>query len=281
MPGPLDLGSAGGYPARAMVEDEIRGQLHAWREAPGTVAIFTDIDGTLAPIVPTPDMSEVSPELKELIRQLSERYLLVAGISGRKTEDALDLVGLADVVYFGNHGFEILRDGEVEVTPEALPYLEKVQELEERAREELGPLGAFVEEKGITASIHYRNAPPEVGERSVEFVKREGERLGLRITVGRGVVEARPPVRANKGTAVRTLVEEYNPERAMFIGDDTTDLDAFRELVALRKEGTLKEILRIGVASEEGPPEITAEADVVVDGVDGVSEVLRALLGEG
>jgi trehalose 6-phosphate phosphatase len=156
-----------------------------------------------------------------------------------------------------------------------------VQELEERAREELGPLGAFVEEKGITASIHYRNAPPEVGERSVEFVKREGERLGLRITVGRGVVEARPPVRANKGTAVRTLVEEYRPARAMFIGDDTTDLDAFRELVALRKEGTLKEILRIGVASEEGPPEITAEADVVVDGVDGVSEVLRALLGEG
>jgi trehalose 6-phosphate phosphatase len=281
MPGPLDRGSVGAYPARVMVEDEIRGQLHAWREAPRSVAVFTDIDGTLAPIVPTPDMSEVSDELKELLRQLSERYLLVAGISGRKTEDALDLVGLADVVYFGNHGFEILRDGEVEVTPEALPYLEKVQELEERAREELGPLGAFVEEKGITASIHYRNAPPEVGERSVEFVKREGERLGLRITVGRGVVEARPPVRANKGTAVRTLVEEYNPERAMFIGDDTTDLDAFRELVALRKEGTLKEILRIGVASEEGPPEITAEADVVVDGVDGVSEVLRALLGEG
>ena len=66
----------------------------------------------------------------------------------------------------------------------------------------------------------------------------------------------------------------------MFIGDDTTDLDAFRELVALREEGTLKEILRVGVASE-GPPEITDEADIVVDGVDGVSEVLRALLREG
>jgi trehalose 6-phosphate phosphatase len=277
----LDRGKAGRYPARVMRgEVEIRERLHAWRETPGSVAIFTDIDGTLAPIVPTPDMSEVSDELKELLGQLSERYLLVAGISGRKTEDALDLVGLADVVYFGNHGFEILRDGEVEVTPEALPYLEKVQELEARAREELEPQGAFVEEKGITASIHYRNAPPEVGERSVEFVKREGERLGLRITVGRGVVEARPPVRANKGTAVRTLVEEYSPERAMFIGDDTTDLDAFRELVALREEGVLKEILRVGVASEEGPPEITAEADIVVDGVDGVGDVLRALLEE-
>src|SRR5215212_5059186 len=228
-------------------DDKTQQSLLRWSEAPGSAAILTDIDGTLAPIVPTPDMSEVPAELKELLRRLSERYLLVAGISGRKTEDALDLVGLTDVVYFGNHGFEILRDGEVEVTPDALPYQEKVQELEERAREELGPLGAFVEDKGITASVHYRNAPPEVGERSVEFVRREGERLGLRITVGRGVVEARPPIRA---------------------------------LVILREEGALKEILRVGVASEEGPPEITSEADVVVHGVDGVGQVLRALLEE-
>src|SRR3712207_479043 len=142
-----------------------------------------------------------------------------------------------------------------------------MEELEKRAREELEPSGAFVEEKGITASVHYRNAPPEAGERSVEFVKREGERLGLRITVGRGVVEARPPIQADKGTAVRALVEQYGPGRAMFIGDDTTDLDAFRELEKLREEGTLKEILRVGVASEEGPPEITSEADIVVDGV--------------
>jgi trehalose 6-phosphate phosphatase len=267
---------------KVMVGDgKTRELLRSWSEAPDSAAILTDIDGTLAPIVPTPDMSEIPAELKELLRRLSERYRLVAGISGRKTEDALDLVGLADVVYFGNHGFEILRGGEVEVVPEALPYLKKVEELEKRSREALEPLGAFVEEKGITASVHYRNAPPEVGERSVEFVKHEGERLGLRITVGRGVVEARPPIRADKGTAVRALVEEYAPERAMFIGDDTTDLDAFRELEKLREEGALKEILRVGVASEEGPPEITSEADVVVDGVDGVGEVLRALLDEG
>jgi trehalose 6-phosphate phosphatase len=261
-------------------DDKTRELLQTWSEAPDTAAILTDIDGTLAPIVPTPNMSEVPAEIKEHLRQLSEKYLLVAGVSGRKTEDALDLVGLADVVYFGNHGFEILREGEVEVVPEALPYLEKVEELEHRAQEELGPLGAFVEEKGITASVHYRNASPEVGERSIEFVKREGERLGLRITVGRGVVEARPPIRADKGTAVRTLVEEYGPERAMFIGDDTTDLDAFRELEKLREEGVLSEILRVGVASEEGPPEITSEADIVVESVEGVGELLRALLNE-
>jgi len=260
---------------------EAHERLRAWPEEPGSVAVLTDIDGTLAPIVPTPDMSEVPEELKDSLRRLGERYLLVAAISGRKTQDALQLIGLEDLVYFGNHGFEILRDGEIEVIPEAMPYLESVEELERLAREELAPGGAFVEEKGITASVHYRNAPREVGDRSVEFVKSEGERLGLKITVGRGVVEARPPIQADKGTAVRTLVEEYRPQKAMFIGDDTTDLDAFRELEKLRGQGRLLEILRVGVASEEGPEEIETEADIVVDGVGGVGGVLRALAGKG
>ena len=257
---------------------EIRKRVEAWRRDPGSSAILTDIDGTLAPIVPTPDMAKVSAEIKEHLRRSSEEYLLLAGISGRGTEDALALVGLVNIVYFGNHGFEILREGEVEVIPEAVPYREKIDELERRAREELEPLGAFVEDKGITASIHFRNAPPEVGERSVDFVKAAGERLGLRITVGRGVVEARPPVRADKGTAVRALVEEYGPKRAMFIGDDTTDLDAFRELAALCEEGELEEILRVGVSSDEGPSEIVSEADLAVEGVEGVEELLEALL---
>ena len=241
---------------------------------------MTDIDGVLAPIVPTPDMSEVPEELRELLWRLSQRYRVVAGVSGRTTEDALRLVGLEEVVYYGNHGFEVLRGGEIELVPEAAPYEEVVEELERKAREELEPLGAFVEEKGITASIHYRNTSSEVGERCKEFVKREGEQLGLRITTGRGVVEARPPIRADKGTATRKVVEEYEPEKMLFMGDDTTDLDAFRELEALREEGVLSEILRIGVKSEEGPPEIVSEADLVVEGTEGVEEVLRSLLDE-
>jgi trehalose 6-phosphate phosphatase len=257
-------------------------RLRSWSREPGTAAILTDIDGVLAPIVPTPDRSEVPEELRELLRRLSEKYRVVAGISGRAAEDALRLVGLEEIVYYGNHGFEVLRPGvEVEIVPEAEPYKEKVEELEEKAREELGSLGAFVEEKGITASIHYRNVSPEVGERCKEFVEREGERLGLRITVGRGVVEARPPIRADKGTATRKGVEEYKPQKALFMGDDTTDLDAFRELEKLREEGVLSETLRIGVESEEGPPEIASEADLVVEGTDGVEKVLRALDGEG
>jgi trehalose 6-phosphate phosphatase len=180
--------------------------------APGTAAVLTDIDGVLAPIVPTPDMPEVSGKLRDLLRRLSERYRVVAGVGGRASSDALHLVGLEEFVYYGNHGFEVLCSrGEVEIIPEAASYKEKIEELENKAREELEPLGAVVEEKGITVSIHYRDISPEVGERCKEFVEREGKRLGLRITVGRGVVEAHPPIRADKGTAVRKVVEEYEP----------------------------------------------------------------------
>ncbi|CAA9430614.1 MAG: Trehalose-6-phosphate phosphatase [uncultured Rubrobacteraceae bacterium] len=252
-------------------------QLRDWARNPGSAAILTDIDGTLAPIVPTPDAAEVSGELQRLLRRLSGTYRVVAGISGRAALDAFRLVRLKEIVYYGNHGFEVLRDGEVEVVPEAAPYKEKVEELEQRARDELEPLGAFVEEKGITVSVHYRNVSLEIGERCKRLVEREGERLGLRVTIGRGVAEARPPIKADKGTAVRKIVEEYEPTKALFIGDDTTDLDAFRELERLREEGVLRETLRIGVKSDEGPPEIVSEADVAVDGVEGVEEVLRML----
>src|SRR5829696_5068147 len=115
------------------------------------VAVLTDIDGVLAPIVPSPDMSEIPEEFRELLRPLSGRCRAVAGASGRAAEDALRLVGLEEVVYYGNHGFEILRDGEVEIIPEAAPYVEAVEELERRAREELDPRGALLGEKGTTA----------------------------------------------------------------------------------------------------------------------------------
>jgi trehalose 6-phosphate phosphatase len=250
-------------------------KIQGWRTAPLSSAILTDIDGTLAPIAPTPEEARVPQHLKQLLREISQRYLLVAAISGRKTSEARELVGLDEVTYFGNHGFELLRSGEVEVVPEALPYLDRVEELERMAEGELGALGAYVEQKGITASVHFRNVPPEVGERCVDFVREEGEKLGLKVTVGRGIVEARPPLRADKGTAVRSLVGEYSPERAMFLGDDTTDLDAFRELEKLEREGVLYEILRVGMVSEEGPPEIASEADIVVEGV---GELLKKLL---
>ena len=105
-----------------------------------------DLDGPLAPIVPTPNTSEVLQRLRDLLRRPSGRLLLVAAVSGRKPDEALKLIGHEDIMYVGNHGFEVLRDGEVRMIPEAIPYLEKVQELENLTRMELAPRSAFVEE---------------------------------------------------------------------------------------------------------------------------------------
>jgi len=81
-------------------------------------------------------------------------------------------------------------------------------------------------------------------------------------------------------TVVMFRLEEVGSEidSAMYVGDDTTDLDAFRALGALVTEGRLVRALRVGVASDEGPSEISSGADVVVNGPDGVSQLLAALV---
>ena len=201
----------------------------------------------------------------------------MGGVSGRTAADAFRLVGLKELVYYGNHGLEISRSGEVEVLPDVEPYRAASEDLEEKARQELGSLGAFAEEKGITASIHYRNVLPKRSERCKAFA--EGERLGLRVTVGRSVIEARPlcaPTRASpcdisRGVRAREDALYWRRPRR---------LDAFQELEALRKKGTLSEILRIGVKSEEDPPQLVSEADLDVEVTEGVEELLRALVGE-
>jgi trehalose 6-phosphate phosphatase len=85
------------------------------------------------------------------------------------------------------------------------------------------------------------------------------------------VLEVRPPVEANKGTAVVALVQRANVSRALYAGDDTTDLDAFAGLDGLELG------VRVAVDSLEAPPPLLAAADVVVEGTDGVLALLREL----
>jgi trehalose 6-phosphate phosphatase len=104
-------------------------------------------------------------------------------------------------------------------------------------------------------------------------VAQEAQAEGLRTHWGRKVLEIRPPVDVNKGQAVTELVRRHDLGAAMFAGDDATDIDAFDALDALPAA------VRIGVRSDEGPPAIVERADIVVDGTEGVSEVLAVLAG--
>jgi trehalose 6-phosphate phosphatase len=227
-------------------------------EDPKKAALFLDVDGVLAPIVPRPEDARVPDETREELRRLNGRYALVACISGRAGADAQRIVGIPELVYVGNHGLEL--DGE------AAGWGERLQ------RFLAGVAWPATENKQLTASLHYRGAPDEGAARAaLEDVKARAEREGFVARFGRKVLEVLPPLDAHKGTAVRQLLAERSLRRALYAGDDTTDLDGFRALDGLDVS------VRIAVASAEGPAELRDAADLTVAGPQELLLVLRRL----
>jgi trehalose 6-phosphate phosphatase len=226
----------------------VRGEtmLRALAERPGAAALLLDADGVLAPIVQRPEDARVPDDTRALLERLVPRYELVACISGRTGADAARVVGVDGIVYVGSHGLELEPDAEA-------------------WRERLRAFGASVdwpvEDKGLTVSFHYRGADNEPAARLyLEEVASHAKATGLVARFGRKVLELRPPLAADKGTAVGRLLADRPVTRALYAGDDTTDLDAFRGLRA----ASLDVALCIAVASSEGPRELREQADLVV-----------------
>lgn len=250
-------------------------------EAPERAAIFCDVDGVLAPIVERADQSSVPQELSRLLGVIGRRYECVACVSGRSAAEARRLVGVGSIVYAGAHGAELLEPGSISarLVPAFAEWTERVHEFVDTVdRRALRPLRVRVEDKGAIMAFHWRGAPDErAAERRTAEIAREAEAAGLATHRGRMVLEVRPPVRVTKGDITRELVLRSGARTALFGGDDTTDLDGFAALDGLLAEGSLDAAVRVGVASEDGPPAIVERADVVVDGVNGFAAVLAEL----
>lgn len=251
------------------------------REQPKQSALLFDVDGTLAPIVPRPDQASVPQATRELLTSLSQRYDLVACLSGRRAADARRVVGVDDLVYMGNHGLEYLPPGsrEPEVVPEASSHVAAVRSFANAAyTSELRDAGIRIEDKESIWSFHWRGAADDASAReALGRIAQSAAEQGLVPHWGRKVLEIRPPVAVDKGTAVERLLARKGVESALYGGDDTTDLDAFRSLRELRSSGVLEQSVCVGVRSEEGPAEIAVEADLVVDGPSGFRELLARL----
>jgi trehalose-phosphatase len=212
---------------------------------PERAALFLDVDGVLAPIVPRPEDARVPDETREVLRGLHGRYALVACVSGRAGADARRIVGVPELVYVGNHGLELHAEAD---------------EWAGRLRDFLAGVDwPRLEDKGLTAALHYRELPDEAAARAqLEGIAEEARDGGFIARFGRKVLEIVPPIRGDKGTAISALLERQHLNRALVAGDDTTDLDAFRALAELELG------VRIAVASDEGPPDLAAAADLVV-----------------
>ena len=256
--------------------------LAALRERPRESAILCDVDGTLAPIVARPGDAAVPRRAREALEALAGRYALVACVSGRRAAEARRIVGLGSLAYFGNHGLERLAPGarEPELDPAIRPLAERVRRFaDEHSTGELERLGVRFEDKDAIRAFHFREAPDEEAARkALEGIAKAATRQGLHPHWGRKVLEIRPTGEVDKGTAVAAAVEGRELGLALFGGDDATDLDAFRRLRELTDRGALEASVCVGVASTEGPPAIVQDADVVVEGTEGFTELLESLV---
>jgi trehalose 6-phosphate phosphatase len=227
-------------------------------EDPAHTGLFLDVDGVLAPIVPRPEDARVPDETREELRRLAARYALVACISGRAGETAREIVGVPELTYVGNHGLELEPGAE---------------DWRERLRTFLAGVDwDELENKHLTASLHYRNAEDEsAAHAQLEAIGDQARAAGFVARFGRKVLELLPPLDANKGTAVRQLLEEHGLLRGFYAGDDTTDLDGFRALDGLELA------VRVAVSSMEGPARLREQADIVVAGPEELVGMLRRL----
>jgi len=233
-------------------------------------AVVCDIDGTIAPIAPTPEQAAVLPGALAQLERLSARYALVACVTGRPAAQARAMIPIERVAISGNHGLEVMQGDTVTVVPPAARYLDAVHEALLLVENDglLAEYGARIEDKGITFTIHYRNSPrPDHALRYMETqILPKLDRAGLAWSFGRMVLEVRPPVPVDKGSAVKRLRGRRRIGQLLYVGDDRTDLDAFREAT-----------IRIAVRSKEGPRQLIEQADAVLDGPDAVVDMLAAL----
>ena len=224
---------------------------------PSRAAILLDVDGVLAPIVPRPADARVPDDIRTELQRLAGRYALVACVSGRAGTDAETIVGVPGLTYVGNHGLEL--------EPDADEWTERLEAL-------LAGLDwPRVENKRLTASLHYRDMDEIAARRELDAIAERARSAGFVARYGRKVLELVPPLEANKGTAVRHLLGERGLRRALYAGDDTTDLDAFAALDPLELG------VRVAVASPEGPAALRAAAQIVLPSQADVLPLFRQL----
>jgi len=248
---------------------------------PPRSAVLLDVDGVLAPIVEQADDAHMPETTRRPLIEVAKRYGVVACVSGRRASDARRIVSLGSIAYLGSHGSEILHAGTIapELDRDLQAWTARVRAFAGEAFDEnLRRLRVRLEDKEAIAALHWRGVPDEEdAQAAVQQVATAAEDAGFVTHWGRKVLEIRPPVRIDKGAGIVRLLDAADLAAALYVGDDLTDVDAFRGLDELVATGRVEQAVKVGVRSEEGPPQLEREADHMVDGTAGVRELLQLL----
>ncbi len=244
-------------------------------------SILTDIDGTISEIANIPDEALVTPSMQKVLSQLKDKFKMVGVISGRSAMKAKAMVGVDGIVYIGNHGMEYIIGNEIFIDPEALKYLENIKRSVEKLENgELSKIdGLMFEDKGVCIAIHYRQCElhENVRNKILKAINDSVDASKLKLTEGRKVVEIKPPISRDKGFIVEKILEKYDTDRVIYLGDDVTDYDAFIKLKELEKKGRIR-MASIIVLSKEIPDYVKNSSLFYVRSVDEVQRFFKWLL---
>lgn len=242
-------------------------ELDKIKENPDNSGIFTDIDGTISEIAPTPGEAFVSEDFKELLNQLSSKYKIVGVISGRSITDAKEMIGVKNIFYSGLHGIETLWNEEYSASVD----IETYKSVFKAVMGELSiPDGVYMENKGLVLAFHYRKCP-ENHQLLEDSLKPLAEKYNLIIKSGKMVFELTLNVKMDKGKIIDKICLDFNLETVFYAGDDVTDLDGFDGVH--RNKG-----VAVGVVGDDSPGEIRNKADICLSSVDEMKEVFKYLL---
>jgi trehalose 6-phosphate phosphatase len=262
----ITLGGSGMNPRPAAVD--------ALAAAPAAAALVLDFDGVLAPIVANPEASAISAESAASLARLTAVLGTVAVISGRPASFLADRVRVPGVQLLGSYGMERMTDGRLALNPEAQAWLPAVAEARRALGADLGSQpGIRIEAKPASVAAHWRQAPDHAG--AADLVRQAAERAaaqtGLRVEPGKLVVELRPPIDIDKGSAVAALIAAARPTAIAYAGDDLGDIPALR---VIREAGGYALVVDHGAETD---PRLLAVADEVYQGTPGFADWLAAL----
>lgn len=243
---------------------------------PDRACLILDFDGTLAPIVEDPEAADMPEATRAAVGRLAGRLGRVAVVSGRSAHFLNRRVRVDGVAMVGLYGLERVVDGVVEPDDRVRPHLDAV----EAARDALPGIvdrwpGAHLEDKGLALAVHWRRAEDreaagEALQEAVRSLVAEGGRAeGLAVEDGKMVIELRPPVEADKGTAVDLLADGF--DQVLYAGDDLGDIPAFE---AVRARGGTAVAVDHGAETDD---RLRQAADAVVDGPDALARWLGDL----
>ncbi len=245
------------------------------------LAIVVDYDGTISEIAPTPEQARVLPEAARALGGLAGKLALAAVMSGRAASDVAALVGVDGLAYVGNHGAELLRGERLELAPEAQAAQDAVADVFQDLRAAVDLPGMVWQDKGLSATAHFRlAADPDQAARDLDAALRRTnpESHGVEAFWGKMALELRAADGPNKGSAIRDLARRNDLNGLLFLGDDTTDVDAMLAVRELSSSGALAG-LSVVVLHHDTPEPALRAANYSLDSVPEVGKFLSWLEG--